>query len=452
MLLFLMALDTKRPNDTSAIVKDTKDHVLVSWSAQGALSPLVITGAKGSWLHAGDRRILDFSSGLINVNLGHAHPKIVRAIQEQAAKLCYVTPSFGEESRAELARLMADITPGDLTKTLFTTGGSEANEHALRIARMYTKRHKVLTQWRSFHGQTQGAMTLGGDNRRWANEPGITGVVRFLNPDPYRSLFGDDAQKALAHVEEVIWYEGPQYIAAILLEPIVGTSGLIVPPDGFLQDLRALCDAHGILLVLDEVMTGFGRTGKYFAAEHWNVVPDIMTFAKGVTSGYAPLGGAMVDEPIARHFDDHIYWGGLTYSGHALACAAGIATLEAYEADGLIEHAAESGELLGRELRALADRHPSIGDVRGRGLFWGIELVKDRRTKEMLERWNGPSAKLQNAIKNALMQRDVYILNRWNMLFIAPPLTISEAELTIGVKAIDEALDVADRYAATGEL
>src|SRR5207247_1069201 len=233
---------------------------------------------------------------LINVNLGHGHPKVVRAIQEQAERLCYVTPSFGEESRAELARLIAEVTPGDLTKTLFTTGGSEANEHALRIARMYTKRHKVLTQWRSFHGQTQGAATLGGDNRRWANEPGITGVVRFLNPDPYRSMFGNDAQKALAHVEEVLWYEGPEYVAA------------------------------------------------------------------------------------------NVLWAGLTYAGHPLACAAGVATIEAYREDGLIERGARSGELLMRELRAVAERHPSVGDVRGKGLFIGIELVKDRKTKEMLER------------------------------------------------------------------
>ncbi|MEP6694933.1 MAG: aminotransferase class III-fold pyridoxal phosphate-dependent enzyme [Chloroflexota bacterium] len=452
MLLFLMALDTKRPTDTSATIKDTKDHVLVSWSAQGALSPLVITGAKGSWLHAGERRILDFSSGLVNVNLGHGHPKVVGAIREQAEKLCYVTPSFGEESRAELARLMADITPGDLTKTLFTTGGSEANEHALRIARMYTKRHKVLTQWRSFHGQTQGAATLGGDNRRWANEPGITGVVRFLNPDPYRSMFGNDAQKALAHVEEVLWYEGPEYVAAIFLEPIVGSSGLIVPPEGFLGGLRALCDKYGILLILDEVMTGFGRTGKWFAAEHEGVVPDMLTFAKGVNSGYVPLGGVIVNAAIAKHFDTNVLWAGLTYAGHPLACAAGVATIEAYREEGLIERGARSGELLMRELRKVAERHPSVGDVRGKGLFIGIELVKDRKTKEMLERWNGPSAKLQTAMRNALMQRDVYILNRWNMLFVSPPLNVTEDEIAFGVKAIDEALTVADRYAATGEL
>ncbi|HEY6958571.1 MAG TPA: aminotransferase class III-fold pyridoxal phosphate-dependent enzyme [Candidatus Limnocylindria bacterium] len=447
-----MALDTKRPVDTRAIAQETKDHVLVSWSAQGSISPIVITGAKGSWLFAGERRILDFSSGLINVNLGHGHPKVVRAIQEQVEKVQYVLPAFGEESRAELARLLAEVAPGDLTKTLFTTGGTEANEHAVRIARMYSKRHKILTQWRSFHGQTAGSATLGGDNRRWANEPGITGVVHFLNPDPYRSLFGNDAQKALAHVEEVIWYEGPQYIAAILLEPIVGSSGLIVPPDGFLRGLRQLCDQHGILLILDEVMTGFGRTGKWFASEHEGVVPDIMTFAKGVNSGYVPLGGTMVNERIAKHFDANVLWSGLTYSGHPVACAAGVASVNAYRDERVIEHGAKMGELLMKELRTIAARHPSVGDVRGKGLFVGIELVKDRATKEMLERWNGPSAKLQTAIKNVLFSHDVYVMNRWNMLFVAPPLTVSEDEIRIGVAAIDAALDVADRFAATGEL
>jgi len=447
-----MALDTKRGTDAAEVARETREHVFVSWSAQGAISQIVIDRAEGSWLYSGQRRILDFSSGLINVNLGHGHPKVVRAIQEQAEKLCYVTPTFGEEQRAELARLLAEITPGDLTKTLFTTGGTEATEHAIRIARMYTGRHKVLSQWRSFHGQTAGAASLGGDNRRWANEPGITGIVHFLNPDPYRSMFGNDAQKALAHVEEVLWYEGPQYVAAIYLEPIVGSSGLIVPPDGFLRGLRQLCDQHGILLILDEVMTGFGRTGKWFAAEHEGVVPDIMTFAKGVNSGYVPLGGVIVDEPIAKHFDANVLWAGLTYAGHPLACAAGVATVNAYRDERLIERSAKMGELLMKELRTIAARHPSVGDVRGKGLFIGIELVKDRGTKEMLERWNGPSAKLQNAIKTALMSRDVYVLNRWNMLFIAPPLTVSEDEIRFGVKAIDEALEIADRFAATGQL
>lgn len=448
-----MAVTAKRMVDAAQVLKDTRQHLFVSWSAQGALSPLVVTGAEGSWFFTADgRRILDFSSQLVNSNLGHQHPKVVRAIQEQAETLCYIGPPFTEEARATLARMLAEITPGDLVKTLFTTGGTEAVENAIKIARLYTGRHKILTQWRSFHGQTQGAMTAGGDNRRWANEPGIPGVVHFLNPDPYRSLFGNDAEKALAHVEEVIWYEGPEYIAAIMVEPIVGSAGLIVPPDGFLQGLRQLCDRHGILLILDEVMTGFGRTGKWFAAEHWNVVPDIMTFAKGVNCGYVPLGGTIVDEPIARHFDEHVLWTGLTYAGHPLACAAGIATIEAYREERVIENAARMGELLLRELRALAERHPSVGDVRGKGLFAGIELVKDRNTKEMLERWNGPSTKLQNAMRSALLQRNVYVFCRWNVLNIAPPLVITEEELRIGIRAIDEALALADRYAATGEL
>jgi len=447
-----MAVATKRPADPSSVAKDTADHVLVSWSTQGGIKQVVITRAEGSWLYAGERRILDFSSGLINVNLGHGHPKVVRAIQEQAERVCYVTPSFGEESRATLARLLAEVTPGDLSKTIFTTGGSEANEHAIKIARLFTKRHKILTQWRSFHGQSQGSMTLGGDNRRWAAEPGITGVVHFLNPDPYRSVFGGDVQKALAHVEEVIWYEGPEYIAAILVEPIPGTSGVLVPPDGYLQGLRGLCDKYGILLMFDEVMTGFGRTGKWFGADHEGVVPDVLTFAKGVTSGYVPLGGAIVSEKIAHHFDANVLWVGSTYSGHPLACAAGVASMEAYREEGLIDRSARMGEKLLADLNRVADRHPSVGDVRGRGLFAGIELVKDRKSKEMLERWNGPSSVLANALKAALLQRDVYVFCRWNMLFVAPPLSVSDEELTIGVRAIDEALEIADRYAATGKI
>jgi taurine--2-oxoglutarate transaminase len=446
-----MALTQDR-TDVAKVLADTKKHVLVNWSAQGNISPLVITGADGVWLHSGERRILDFSSELVNSNLGHGHPRVVRAIQEQAATLNYVTPAFTTEAQATLARKLADVAPGDLTKTIFTTGGTEANENAIKLARLYTGRHKILTQWRSFHGQTQGAMSLGGDNRRWANEPGITGVVHFLNPDPYRSIFGSDAQKALAHVEEVIWYEGPDYIAAILVEPIPGTSGVLVPPDGYLRGLRALCDKYGILLMFDEVMTGFGRTGKWFGADHEGVVPDVLTFAKGVTSGYVPLGGAIVTDKIAHHFNDNVLWVGSTYSGHPLACAAGVASIEAYREDGLIDRSARMGNKLLAELRRIGDRHPSVGDVRGRGLFAAIELVKDRKSKEMLERWNGPSSPLANALKAALLQRDVYVFCRWNMLFVAPPLPVSDGELAIGVRAIDEALEIADRYAATGKI
>jgi taurine--2-oxoglutarate transaminase len=450
--LVTLAADRRAPADLERIRRDTAAHVLISWSAQGGLDPLVVTGGEGAWMLSGERRILDLSSTLVNTNLGHQHPAVVRAIQDQAAQLCYAAPAFTDEPRATLARMIAEVAPGDLTKILFTTGGSEAVENAIKMARLYTGRHKVLTQWRSFHGQTAAAMSAGGDNRRWANEPGIPGIVHFLNPDPYRSIFGSDAQKALAHVEEVIWYEGPDRIAAILVEPIVGSSGLIVPPDGFLQGLRALCDRYGIVLILDEVMTGFGRTGKWFAAEHWEVVPDIMTFAKGVTSGAVPLGGAVVDEPIAAYFQDHVLWHGLTYSGHALACAAGVATLHAYRDEGLIEQAARLGQMLLAELRGLAARHPSVGDVRGKGLFAGIELVKDRATKEMLERWNGPSQRVAAALRKALLERGVYVFCRWNVLILAPPLVIREDDLRAGLRAVDEALAIADRYAATGEL
>jgi len=277
-------------------------------------------------------------------------------------------------------------------------------------------------------------------------------VVHYLNPDPYRSVFGSDVQKALAHVEEVLWYEGPEYVAAILVEPIPGTSGVLVPPDGYLRGLRALCDKYGILLMFDEVMTGFGRTGRWFGADHESVVPDVLTFAKGVTSGYVPLGGAVVNEKIARHFDDHVLWVGSTYSGHPLACAAGVAAIEAYREDVLIERSAKMGEKMLAELRRIGERHASVGDVRGRGLFAAVELVKDRATKEMLERWNGPSSALANTLKNALMDRDVDVFCRWNMLFVAPPLPVTDDELATGLRAIDEVLDIADRFAATGKL
>src|SRR5919201_5224611 len=445
-----MAVTTKSGPDLGRIANDTREHVLISWSAQGQVQPLVVTGAEGVWFYSGERRILDFSSQLINSNLGHEHPRVVAAIAEQAQKLCYAAPAFTSEPQATLARMLADVAPGDRTKTLFTPDGTEAIEAAIKIARLYTKRHKILSYWRSFHGQTQGAMTVGGDSRRWENEPGIPGVVHFLNPDPYRSMFGNDAQKALAHVEEVIWYEGPQHIAAILVEPIVGSAGMIVPPDGYLQGLRALCDKYGIQLILDEVMTGFGRTGKWFGGQNWNVVPDIMTFAKGVNCGYVPLGGVMVDEPIAKHFDSNVLWHGLTYSGHALACAAGIATLDAYREERIVENSARLGDILLRELRAIGERHPSVGDVRGKGLFVGIELVKDKKSKEMLDRWNGPSQKIANALKAALLERNVYMFARWNVLFVAPPLIITEDELRVGLRAIDEVLAIADRYAQTG--
>ena len=432
--------------DAATIQELTRRHVLVSWAAQGKLAHPVVDRAEGVWLYGPDgQRYLDFSSGLINVNIGHGHPHVVAAIERQARRVTYVTPNFATDVRALLARKLAELSPGgQLTRVFFTVGGAEANENALKMARMFTGRHKVLTAYRSYHGGTYGASALSGDNRRWAAEPAISGVVHFFGPYPYRSPFRvppeQEAQAALAHLEEVLLYEGAHTVAAIFLEPVVGSNGLIVPPDGYLQGVRELCDRHGILLVIDEVMTGFGRTGRWFAAEHWGVVPDMITFAKGVTSGYVPLGGVLVHERVARYFDDKVLWGGLTYSGHPLACAAGLATLEVYEQEGLIERAARMEPVLRGRLEALARRHPIVGDVRGKGLFFGVELVKDRATREPWVPWNNPSPGPMGQLLSVLMAKGVYVYGRWNMLFIAPPLTITEEELDFGVRALEEAL------------
>jgi taurine---2-oxoglutarate transaminase len=424
----------------------TRKHVLVPWEAQGGPAPAVIDRAEGCYLYRADgTRVLDFSSGLVNVNIGHSDPRVVDAIARQAGRLTFVNPSFSTDVRARLAQMLARISPRQaLVKTFFTNGGAEANENAVKIARLYTGRHKVLAAYRGYHGATYGAITLSGDPRRWPVEPGVPGVVRFLSPYPYRSPFvvppERETEAALAHLEHVLMYEGPESIAAILIETIIGGSGHIVPPDGYLQGLRRLCDQHGILLIFDEVMCGFGRTGAWFACEHWDVVPDMITFAKGVTSGYVPLGGVMVSAPIARHFDDHVLWAGLTYSGHPLACAAGCANLAVMEEDGLVERARRMGEVLGARLRQLADRHPAVGDVRGKGLFWGIELVRDRSTREPAASFGpgGPSA-VKEFLRRAF-GRGTYLMGRYNVVTVAPPLVISEEQIDEGVRAIDGAL------------
>ncbi|MBI2972420.1 MAG: aminotransferase class III-fold pyridoxal phosphate-dependent enzyme [Armatimonadetes bacterium] len=428
----------------------TRRHVLVPWASQASLPHPVIDHGEGCWLYGPDgNRYLDLSSGLINVNVGHAHPHVVAAIERQARRVAYVVPSFATDVRALLAEKLAQYSPqGKLTKVFFTSGGAEANENAVKMARLFTGRHKILTAYRSYHGATYGAVTLSGDNRRWAVEPGIPGVVHFFAPYPYRSPFRvppeEQAVAALAHLEEVLLYEGPHTVAAMILEPIVGSDGLIVPPDGYLQGVRQICDRHGILLILDEVMAGFGRTGRWFAAEHWNVVPDMITLAKGVTAGYVPLGGVLVHSRIASYFDDHVLWGGLTYSGHALACAAGMATLEVYEQEGLIERAARMEAVLRGRLEELARRHPIIGDVRGKGLFFGVELVKDRATKEPWVPWNSSNSGPTGRLLSIVMQKGVYLFGRWNMLFVAPPLTIREDELDFGIRALDEALSAVE--------
>src|SRR5256714_3283262 len=391
--------------DARRIQELDEQYVLHSWSVQNQISPLAVAGGEGRyfWDHEGNR-YLDFASQLVNVSIGHQHPKVAAGIREQADKLPTMGPPMAHEARSELARLLAEVTPGDLTMSFFTNGGAEANENAIKLARWYTGSHKIVARYRSYHGATAGAITLTGDPRRWPAEPGIPGVVRMLDPYPYRCPAGHPDPCPVCsggpHLEEILQYEGPQNVAAVILETIVGTNGIIVPPDGYLQSIREVCDRHGILLIFDEVMAGFGRSGKWFACEHWDVVPDILTVAKGINSGYVPLGAMIVNEKLADWVKDKYFAGGLTYSGHLLACASGVASIEAFREEGIVENAAAMGEVLAEELPRLAERHRSIGEVRGKGLFWGLELVRDRETREPLVPFNaageagGPGGRL----------------------------------------------------------
>ncbi len=418
---------------------------------QKALDPLAVAGAEGCyfWDYEG-KRYLDFASQLINVSIGHQHPKVVAAIKEQADRLCTIGPPIANDKRSELARLLTEVTPGDLAMSFFTNGGAEANENAVKLARWYTGRHKVIARYRSYHGATAGAMTLTGDPRRWPAEPGIPGVVRMFDPYTYRCPAGHPDPCPVCtggpHLEEILQYEGADTVAAVILETVTGTNGIIVPPDGYLQSIREVCDRHGIVLICDEVMAGFGRTGRWFACEHWGVVPDILTVAKGINSGYVPLGAMVISRPIADWVGDKLFSGGLTYSGHPLACAAGVASIEAFREEGIVENAAAMGDYLAQELPRLAERHPSVGEVRGLGLFWGLELVRDRRTREPLVPFNarGEAAAPIARITSAALERGLYPFVHWNVLAIAPPLTITREELDEGLAVIDEVLAIAD--------
>jgi taurine--2-oxoglutarate transaminase len=394
--------------------------------------------AEGPYFWDADgKRYLDFASQLVNTNVGHQHPKVVKAIQEQAAKLTFASPSMATEPRGLLGKKLAEITPGDLKKTFFTLGGAEANENAIKIARFYTGRHKILARYRSYHGATLGALALTGDYRRLPAEPAISGVVHFLDPYCYRCPFGWDRDRehcclqCIKHVEEVIEHEGPDQIAAIFLEGVTGTNGLIIPPDEYWPRLREICDKYGILLVSDEVMSGWGRTGEWFAVDHWDVVPDIITTAKGITSGYVPLGAVIVREKIARFFDDKVLYAGLTYNGHALACAAALATIAAYEEEQIFENARRVGKHLGECLEELKRKHASVGDVRYIGMFSGIELVKNRETKDPMD---------VTPLKHFLIAHGLYVFNFKNVLFVVPPLVITEEQLDEGLNLIDEGL------------
>lgn len=431
-------------------------HVFHSWSAQALIDPLPIASAQGSYFtdYSG-KRYLDFSSQLVNVNIGYQHPKLVAAIQEQAARLTTISPAFANDARSEAARLIAEIAPGDLNMVFFTNGGAEATENALRMARLHTGRHKVMAAYRSYHGATAGAIAMTGDPRRWASEPGMPGVVRYWGPYPYRSAFhaeneAQESERALQHLRDILAVEGPQTVAAIILESVVGTNGILVPPPGYLEGVRAICDEFGIMMIADEVMAGFGRCGEWFAVDHWGVTPDLITFAKGVNSGYVPLGGVIMSDRVAATFAERPYPGGLTYSGHPLACASAVASISIFREEGIIEHARALGEdVIGPALRTLAEKHPSVGEVRGLGVFWALELVRNRETREPLVPFNaaGADAAPMNEFAAACKQRGLWPFTHFNRTHVVPPCTTSADEVREGLAILDEALEVADRYA-----
>ena len=426
------------------IVSLSRKHTIYEWSAQSKVDPIPVARAKGIyfWTPEG-KRFIDFNSQLMCVNIGHGDERVVRAIQEQAATLAYANPFMATEVRARLGEKLAEITPGDIDSFFFTNGGAEANENAIKVARWFTGRQKILAFYRSYHGGTAGAISLTGDPRRWAAEPGVPGVVHVLNPYHGIQRGWDTAEVALASLEETIQLEGPSTIAGFILEPVVGTNGILVPPEGYIQGIRRLCDKYGIMMIADEVMAGFGRTGKWFSVDHWNVVPDIITMAKGLTAAYVQLGAVGLRRKIADHFKDNVFYGGLTYNSHPLACACALATIAVYEEDKLIDRAAQTGALMADLLADLARRHTSVGAVRSIGLFGIVELVRNRRTMEPMAPFNGTSPEMQS-LGRYFRSEGLYTFVRWNTFFTNPPLCISEAELREAFAIIDRGLCDAD--------
>jgi taurine--2-oxoglutarate transaminase len=445
-----MTVETRVPATTSEeIVALSREHTFFSWSVQGQLDPIAIDHAEGVYLYTPEgKRILDFNSQLMSVNIGHGDRRVIDAITEQAMKLQYVQPAFATEIRARLGQKLAEILPGDLDKVFFTLGGAEAIENAIKMARHFTGRIKVLARYRSYHGATFGAMTLTGDPRRWPNEPGLVGVVRY--PDTHRWGEKDPrpVEESLQGLEDVIRYEGAHTIAAIFAETIVGTNGILIPPDGYLQGIREICDRHGILMVADEVMAGFGRTGQWFGVDNWGVVPDLMTMAKGLTSSYLPLGAVAMNHKIAEKFDSMYYSGGLTYSSHPVSLAAALATIRVYEEDHLIENARAMGEVMHSWHHRLAEKHPSVGTVRNIGLFGVIEVVRSQKPWTPMANYNGTSDEMK-AIGKYFREHGLYTFVSGHMIHTNPPLPITESQLNDGFEVIDAALDIADQ-AVTG--
>jgi len=427
------------------IVALCRKHTIYEWSVQTKVDPIPVSRAEGMyfWTPEG-KRYLDFNSQLMCTNIGHSHPKVIRAIQEQVATLAYANPFMATEPRARLGAKLAALTPGDIDTFFFTNGGAEANENAIRIARVVTGRHKVLVRYRSYHGGTAGAIALTGDPRRWASEPGIPGIVRAPDFHKWGRKDPEPLDVCLRELEDVIRYEGGANIAAFIIETVVGTNGILIPPDGYMQGVREICDRHGILLIADEVMAGFGRTGEWFAIDHWKVVPDLITMAKGITSAYVQLGAVGMRPHIARVFQDRAFPGGLTYNSHPLACAAALATIAVYEEEGLIEKARRMGTILRQRMIGMERKHPSVGATRSIGLFGIFELVRDRNTYEPMAPYNGASEEM-TALSRFFREQGLYTFVRWNTFFTNPPLIVTEAQLDEGFAIIDRGLEITDR-------
>jgi len=422
-----------------------KRHTLYEWSAQSKVDPIPVARAKGIYFWTPeDKRFIDFNSQLMSVNIGHGDERVITAIHEQLSQLAYANPFMAHEPRARLGAKLAEITPGDIDTFFFTNGGAEANENAIKIARFFTGRHKIIARYRSYHGATAGSISLTGDPRRWAAEPGIPGVVRVL--DPYHGIERgwESAESSLQMIEETIQLEGAHTIAAFILETVVGTNGILIPPDGYLEGVRKLCDKYGILMIADEVMAGFGRTGEWFAIDHWKVVPDLICMAKGLTSSYIPLGAVGMRHHIAQHFQKNVFYGGLTYNSHPVGCAAALATIRVYEEDRLIDNARNMGAILKQLGADLQANHPSVGAVRSVGLFGIVELIRNRKTREPMAPFNGTSEEMQ-ALGKFFRDQGLYTIVRWNSFYTNPPLCIDEQQLREAFEIIDKGLEITDR-------
>ena len=436
---------TMQPMSGKEMVDLCKRHTMYEWSVQSKIDPIPVARAEGVhfWTPEG-KRFLDFNSQLMCSNIGHTHPKVVKAIQDQAAVMCYANPFMATEPRARLGEKLASICPGDIDTFFFTNGGAEANENAIRIARTVTGRHKIMVRYRSYHGGTAGAIALTGDPRRWYAEPSIPGVIRAPEFHKYGRKEPEPLDVCIRELEDVIRYEGAQNIAAFLMETVVGTNGILIPPDGYMKAVREICDKHGILLIADEVMAGFGRTGKWFAVEHWNVVPDMITMAKGLTSAYVQLGAVGMRNGIAQSFKDRAFPGGLTYNSHTLGCATALATISVYEEEGLLERATKLGAILRERMVELEKKHPSVGTTRNIGLFGIFEVVRNRETFEPMAPFNGHSEEMM-ALGAFFREQGLYTFVRWNTFFTNPPLIITEAQLLEGLDIVDRGLEITDR-------